>query len=203
MNDCQLARSTQDTSCCISLQVESDSNGHAICGMLVWWCLCVCLQGYLEVNDSWYLVFDRYIKEILRRNGRLVMFVSTHSRDLTWNIRELSCHNVRWVFPFQPKWRSKCRFCFDLVDQTFEPWHKWLSLPPCGPYLATSNISPNKVKTRYNGKCGENELFPTSGGQIRQIDKDVHATKLRNKWGQERHGGRKDPSIGRIAQLAI
>ena len=48
-------------------------------------CLFVCLQGYLQVNDSWYLMFDGYKKEILRRKSCLVMFVSTHSRDLTCN----------------------------------------------------------------------------------------------------------------------
>jgi len=46
-------------------------------------CLFVCAQGNIEVNDSRYRVIDRYRKEILRRKGRQVMFVSTHSRDLT------------------------------------------------------------------------------------------------------------------------
>jgi hypothetical protein len=43
MNDCQLAHSSQDTSCGILLQVESDSNGHAICRKSVRWCLFLCL----------------------------------------------------------------------------------------------------------------------------------------------------------------
>jgi hypothetical protein len=46
-------------------------------------CLFVYLQGYIEVNDSGCLMVDRYKMEILRRKGCLVMFVSTHSRDLT------------------------------------------------------------------------------------------------------------------------
>jgi hypothetical protein len=118
----------------------------------VW--LFVCVQGYIQVNNSWYHVFDRYKKEILRRKGRLVMFVSTASRDLTWNRRWLSCHNVRLVLLFHLKWRSKRRFWFLRVDQTYEPWHKKLGLRPRGPYLATSNITPNnKVNQRYNGQC--------------------------------------------------
>jgi len=48
-------------------------------------CLFVCLPEYIEVNDSWYLMLDGYKEQILRRKGRLMMFVSTHSRDLTWN----------------------------------------------------------------------------------------------------------------------
>jgi hypothetical protein len=86
INDCQLARTTQDTTCCVPLEVGSDSKGSAICSMLVWWCLFFCLQGYIKVTDSWYLVFDRYKNEILRWKGHLVMFFSTHSRDHTWNI---------------------------------------------------------------------------------------------------------------------
>jgi len=48
-------------------------------------CLFGCLQEYIEVNDSWNLIFDGYKMEILPLTGRLVMFVSTHCRDLTWN----------------------------------------------------------------------------------------------------------------------
>jgi len=66
--------------------VRGDSNGPVIYSKSVKWCLFVNLQGYIDVNTSWYLVFDRYGKEILRRKGRLVMFVPTHSRDLTWTI---------------------------------------------------------------------------------------------------------------------
>jgi len=87
INDSQLARSTQDISCCISLQVTGESNVRAICSKLVRCCLFVCLQGYIEVNDSWYIMFDRYKEEILQRKGRLVMFGSTHRQDLTWNTR--------------------------------------------------------------------------------------------------------------------
>jgi len=50
-------------------------------------CLFVCLHGYIEVNDSWYLMFDRYTMEILRRKGDLAMFVSIRSWDVTWNVR--------------------------------------------------------------------------------------------------------------------
>jgi hypothetical protein len=67
--------------------VGADSNGSAICIKSVRWWLLVCLQGYIVVNNSWYLVFDRYKKQILQRKGRLVMFVSTYSQDLKWNIR--------------------------------------------------------------------------------------------------------------------
>jgi len=46
-----------------------------------------CLQGYIVMNNGWYLMFDRYKKDILRRKGRLVMLVSRHCRDLTWITR--------------------------------------------------------------------------------------------------------------------
>ena len=71
----------------------------------------------------------------------------------------------------------KRRFCFVRVNQTYEPWHQTLSLPPGGPYLATSDIAPdNKVNTRYNSRCSEKELFSTSGSQIWQIDKEFHTS---------------------------
>ena len=108
---------------------------------------------------------DIFKKEILQRKGCLVMFVSTYSGDLTWNTRSLSSDDVWWAVLFWMQWLSKRRFYFFLVNQTYEPWHKRLSFPPCGPYLATSNISPNnKVNTRYNGQCSETELFSTSSG---------------------------------------
>jgi hypothetical protein len=60
-------------------------------------------------------------------------------------------------------------------------------LPPCGPYLATSKISPNnKVNARYNGQCSENELFATSGGQIWQINKI--ATRQRHQANEGKSG---------------
>jgi len=199
MHDCQLAHSTQDTSCCILLQVGSDSDGPAICSKSVRWCLFIRLQGYIKVNDSWYFGFDRYKMEILWQKGRLVMFVSTHSWDLTWNIRKRSCHNVRLLLLFQPKWRSKRRFCFVWVEQTYEPSHKRLCLPPCGPYHATSNISPNnKVNTRYNGQYSGKELFSTSGGQIRLIYEEVHALMASSESRREQLGGRRVRALGAL-----
>ena len=98
----------------------------------------------------------------------------------------------------------KTQICFVRVDQMYEPWHKRLSSPPCGPYLATSNISRNnKVNTRYNVQCSEKELFCTSGRQIRQIDKEVHTSTSSCEWRQKWPGGRKGPRVGSIAQLAI
>jgi hypothetical protein len=159
MNDCQLACSREDTSCPVSPLVGSDYNSPAICSKSARRCLFICLQGYIEVNDSWYLVFDRYKKKILRWRGCLVMFVSTYSRDLTWNICYLPWYNVGLVLLFRRKWRSKCRFWYVLVDPMYEPWHKWLSLPPCGPYLAISNIlCKNMVSTKCNGQCSEKNI---------------------------------------------
>jgi len=177
MNASQLASSTQVLSYCVYLQVAGNSNRPVICSTSVHCCLFVCLQGYIEISDSWYLMFDRYKKEILRMKGCLVMLISTHCRDFTWDTHSLSSHDLRLALQFRIKWQLKHRFCFVWVDQTYEPWHKWLSLHPCGPYLASSNISPNdKVNTRYNGQCSEKELFSTSGGQICQIDKAVHTS---------------------------
>jgi len=156
------------------------------------------------MNDSWYLMFERYNKDILRRKGHLVMFVSRRGQDLTWITRQPSSNNVRlaWLFPMN--WWSKRWFCFVQIDQTYQPWHKRCSLPQCGEYLATSNISPNnKVNRRYNGQCSKKEPFATSGGQIQQIDKTFHKTTSLSKRRQEWFGGRKDSSVGGIAQLKI
>jgi len=156
------------------------------------------------MKDSWYFIVGGYSKDILRWKGRLVMFVSWHHQDLTWITRKPSSLDVRlaWLFPM--KWRSKRWFCFVLIDQTYQPWHKRRSLPPCGPYLATSNISPNnKVNTRYNGQCSKKEPFATSGGQILQIDNEYHTMKSSSQYSQEWLGGRKGPSVGSSAQLTI
>jgi len=102
------------------------------------------------------------------------------------------------------KCRSKRWFCFVRIDQTYQPWHKWRSLPPCGPFLATSNISPNnKVNTRYNGQWFEKEPFATSGRQICQIDKEFHRTTLSGESRQKWLGGTTGPSVGSIAQPTI
>ena len=102
------------------------------------------------------------------------------------------------------KWWSKRWFWFVRIDQTYQPWHKRCSFPPCGPFLATSNISPNKeVNTRHNGQCSEKEPFASSGGQIWQIDKAFHPTTSSGESRQEWLGGRKGLSVGRIAQITI
>jgi len=166
--------------------------------------LFVCLQGYIVMNDSWYLLFDWNKHDILRRKGRLVMFVSRHCRDITWITCWPSSFNVRlaWLFPI--KWRSKRWFCVVSIDGTYQPWHTRRSLSPCGPYLATSNILPNnKVDTRYNGQCYEKEPFATSGEQIEQIDKEIHMTTSSCEWKQEWLGGRMRQSVGSMAQLTI
>ena len=42
----------------------------------------------------------------------------------------------------------------------YEPLHTRLSLAPCDPYLATSNISPNnKVNKSCNSHCSEKRTF--------------------------------------------
>jgi hypothetical protein len=77
-------------------------------------------------------------------------------------------------------------------------------LPPCGLFLATSNISPNnKVNTRYNGQFSEKEPFATSGGQIWQIKKAFHMTTSSGEKWKECIGGSKGPRVGSIAQLMI
>ena len=132
------------------------------------------------------------------------MFVSRHRWYLSWITPYPSSHNVWLAWPFPMKWQSKRFFCIVLIDETYQPWHKRLSMPPCGPYLATSNISPNnKVNTRYNGLCSVKESFATSGRQIWQIDKALNTTTASRKWWQEWLAGRKCPSIGSIAQITI
>jgi len=142
----------------------------------------VCLQGYIMMNDSWYLISDGYKKDILRRKGGLEMFVRTHPRDVTWITRLPSSHNVplAWLFPM--RWRSKRWFCFVQIEQAHQLCHKKRSLPSSGPYPAKSNISPNnKVNTRYNGQCSEEKTFTTSGGQIWQMEEEIHMTTSSSK----------------------
>ena len=105
--------------------------------------LYVCLQGWIEVHDSRNLIDVTYRQDIPQRIWRPVVFVSINHRDRTWNWQQKSSHPMRltWLFPIY--WRSRHRICFVRVDQVYKPWHKRCSLPPYGPYLATSNISPN------------------------------------------------------------
>jgi len=164
----------------------------------------VCFQEYIEMNDSWFLTIDRYPKDILRRIERLVKFVRRHCRDLTWITHQPSSHNVwlAWLFPM--KWQLILWFCVVQFDQTYQHWPKGRSLPPCGPYLATSNISPiNKVSTWYNGQCSENTPLATSGRQRQQIDQEIHTMTSWSESRQEWLGGRQGLSIGSIAQLTI
>jgi len=132
------------------------------------------------------------------------MFVSTHRRDLIWITLQPTSHDswLAWLFPI--KWESKHTFCFVQVDQTYQPWHQRHSLPPCGPYLATSNIlRKNNVDTRYNGRCSESELFSAPGGQIQQIDQAIYTPTSTSEWRQVWLGGRKNQIVGSIAQLTI
>jgi len=162
------------------------------------------LQGYIVVNNSWNLMFDRYKMDIVRRKGSLVMFVWRHPRDLTWNRRYPPSHVIWLVLLSSMKWQSKRRFCFVQVDQTYQPWHKWHSLPACGPYLETSNNFPNKkVNSGYKGQCSRKEPFTTSGGEIHWIDQPIYMVTSSSKGRWERLGGRQGPSIGSIAQHTI
>jgi len=98
------------------------------------------------------------------KNVRLVvMFVSTHRRCLTAITHSLQCDVDRLALPFRKKYQSNGRFSIVRVYSMYEPWHKRLSLPPFGPYLATSNISPNiKVNKWFNAQCSEKEHFSSS-----------------------------------------
>jgi len=78
------------------------------------------------------------------------------------------------------------------------------SLPPYCLHVATSNVSSNnKVNKNLNGQCSEKVLFTTSGGQIWQIDREVHMATSSSKSRQERFGSRKSPIPWGIVQLAI
>jgi len=102
------------------------------------------------------------------------------------------------------KGHSECRFCLVQVDSTYQPWQKWCSLPPCVPYLATSNIAPNNQgNTRYNDQCCQKGLFATVGGQILHIDHAIYLTTPSNDWRHEWLGGQQGPSIGSIPQHTI
>jgi len=103
------------------------------------------LQGYIEVNNSWNLYFDRFRMDILQRTGPLVMLVSRHPGDLPWNKLWQSGHVIRIALLFPTKWWSRCWFCVVQVDQTYQPHHQRPSFSPCGRRFATSNISPNNI----------------------------------------------------------
>jgi len=45
------------------------------------------LPGFIEMKDIWYVIWNIYIQVLLWRKGRLVIFVSSHCRDLTWITR--------------------------------------------------------------------------------------------------------------------
>jgi len=106
------------------------------------------------------------------------------------------------LFPIQ--WRSKHRFCVVQVDDADHPRHKRGRLPPCHPYLATSNISSiNKVNTEYNGQCSEKELFAIASRHIWQIDKVHHTTTSSCEWRQQGLQRRQGPRSWSVAQLAI
>jgi len=77
-------------------------------------------------------------------------------------------------------------------------------VPPYCPYLATSNISPNKkVNTNYNRQCSEKELFATSGWQIWQIDTVDYPATSWSEWRQVRLGCGKSPSLWGIGKLEL
>jgi hypothetical protein len=86
----------------------------------------------------------------------------------------------------------------------YEPWHKRHRSPPCGPCLASNNISPNnKVNTGYNGQYSDNEQSSTSGGQLRQIDKSLYTSTSPSQWTAVRLGGRTAPIVGSIVEHTI
>ena len=113
--------------------------------------------------------------------------------------------NDRWLallFPIQ--WWSKHRYCFVQVDDADQPRHDRGRLPPCRPYLTTSNISSiNKVNTIYNGQCSEKELFAIAGRHIWQIDKVHHTMTSSCDWRQKRLQRRKGLRSWSVAQLVI
>jgi len=107
-----------------------------------------------------------------------------------------------WLFP--TKWRSKRRFCFVQVDQTQHPCHQWGSLPPCGQYLAKSNISPNNEgNTSYNVQSSEKQSCATRSRKVWQMIKVIPKPMSSGEWMQERLGRKTGPSIGSIAQLTF
>lgn len=204
MNDRQVTHSTWVLSCSGLLQDAGDSDSPAICSMSVGCCLCVWFQARIDLSDSWDLTFDMYKNEIRQRNGHLVIFVSTHHRDLTLITCSLSCQVFLFVLLFRMQWSSQHILCFVRVNPMYEPWHNRLNLSPCFPYLVTSNIGPKiKVNTRSNGKCSEKELIFSSGWQLQQLNKAVDMSKSSNNWREVQLGGRQGPSVGGIAQLKI
>jgi len=145
--------------------------------------LSLCLPGWIKVNGSQNHMFDGYKNDILRLKGPLVIFVSRHPRELTWNRQYKPSHVVQLALLFIMKWWSKHWFWFVPVNQAYQPWYKRRSLPPYGPYLATSIISLiNKVSTKYHGQCSEKEPFAISHRQCWQLDKPIHMMRSSTEW---------------------
>ena len=163
--------------------------------------LSICLQGWIDVSDRRNLVVVRYKLCILRAKQCLVMYISIHPWDLKWHRRYTSSNDVRLAMLFPMFWWSKHRFWFVQVDSADQPQHKTHGLPPCGPYLATYNISPiNKVKTKYTCQCSEIEPFATTSRPIRQIDTALHPMKSWRNWRQVQLSSRNGPRQRRITQ---
>jgi len=113
----------------------------------------------------------------------------------------LNDERLAFLFPIQS--HSKHRFCFVQVDEAYQPRHKRCSLPLCGPYLATSNISSiNNVNTQYNVHCSENKPFAITCRRTQHIDNTFHTTTSSSDGRQELLGRRQGQSSWSVAQLA-
>jgi hypothetical protein len=204
MGDCHLARSMPDISCCILLQVAGYRNGPPICSKLFRWYWCDCLPGYIELNDSWYLMLNRNKKEILQWKGRLMIFVSTHCQYLTWNTYQLSSHNIQLALLFWQKCQSTHRFYY---VQVVEMYNLDIKDSACLHVVHSLQhpISHPTTRTTQDkmGNAPKNKHFSTCGGPLQQLNNEVHMSTSSSEWRQEPHGGRTGTSIGSIAQLPI
>jgi len=102
------------------------------------------------------------------------------------------------------KWQSNDWFCFVQIDQTYQPGPRRRSLPPCGPFVATSSIATNiKVSTTFIVQCTEKEPLATSGRQLRHIDEAIHTMTSSSEELQWWLVGRTGPNCGSISQLMM
>jgi len=96
------------------------------------------------------------------------------------------------------------------LTQPFSPdcnvfcWCNKSSPPQCGPYLATSNMSPiNNVNTQFIGQCSDKQRFTSTGSPTRQNANPHHVSRSSSERRQERSGGRQGASRSGIVQLLI
>ena len=198
----QLECSSQDESCSVSLQIARAPNRLMIrtrsvqCHAIV----------YMD-NSIWMSAEISYLWDINSSflQGKIVF------RCMSSNFSE-SCMkqtlHIRWScavrIPIPIIVKINMHIMPVEVAKVYQPGCKGYSLPPCHPYLPTSNLSPiNKVKARCNGQCWEKDPFHNTGWHIWRIENLLHMTTSSSEWRQEKIESRMGLNCRRIEQVGM